>query len=47
MHRDKKQISDCQGLRLEVGVGSGFLPGPGFPFGETKKFWNETVVMIT
>ena len=46
-----RAISIELGFRIQSktipGVGSDCLIGTGFPFGVTKKFWNQTVVMVT
>ena len=44
IHRDRKQISGCQGL-MEEGSGDWLLICLGFLFEVMKIFWNQIVVM--
>ena len=45
IHRDRKQISGCQGWSRGE-IGSDCLMGMEFPFGVMKKLWNWIVVMV-
>ena len=45
IHRDRKQISGCQGQR-EEGNREGLLTSVEFLFGVMKTFWNQILVMV-
>ena len=44
IHRDRKQISGCQG-QVEEGNREGLLTGVEFLFGAMKTFWNQILVV--